>query len=603
MTYQTDALFYIRIISALIALTLIGLLWTKRKAPGAIFLILFEVTAVIWAIGDGFEGAATSLDKKLLWSQFSYIGITTGGLMFLLFALSYTNTFPRLRFRTFIPLALIIPLITLLIAFTNSHHHLLWSDVIIAENSNQSIYYYGPWVWIHVAYEYLMLTVGIIILLTGSVKAYSLHRLQTGLLILASVLPLIASILYVFKLLPVKGVDLTPITFIITGIIIAFSLFWLRMFNVIPLARRQAIQNLRDGLFVIDSANLIVEANQTLCEITGFSINEIIGKNAQSVFSVLKISCDQFTPANNHTIEIAVGKEPDVMEYEVKCQMVTDTEGNTAARIFELNDITLKKMIISELADSNTRLKNEVIEKEKLILDLNAYTRSVAHDMKNPVGTMVSLSELIRMYLEKQKNEEALEMAAMLEEQGRDLIRTIDGLLLLSRIRKEDVILNRVDIAQTVSSVLRRLNEEVVERKAVVDLPASWPLVMGNTEWIEELWANLISNGLKYGGSPPVISLGYEPLSDNRYSLWVKDNGNGIPSEYVKKIFNDFERLGRTDIRGQGLGLSIVKRIIEKMGGEILVESQALPGEGSKFSFILKGYDAMDPDLSGELLI
>jgi signal transduction histidine kinase len=118
-------------------------------------------------------------------------------------------------------------------------------------------------------------------------------------------------------------------------------------------------------------------------------------------------------------------------------------------------------------------------------------------------------------------------------------------------------------------------------------MPEEWPYVYGYTQWVEQVWINLINNALKYGGNPPEIRIGYTRESPSSVRFWIKDNGKGLPPASLQKLFNDFERLGNKDTDGTGLGLSIVKRLINKMGGVISVESTNQPGEGCTFSFTL----------------
>jgi PAS domain S-box-containing protein len=594
MNYDFTALCDVRFISGIVALILIGLLWKKRHFQGAVFLMLFELTAAIWAIADGFEAAATIISQKLLWSQIAYIGVTTSAVMFLLFALSYTNHTRLVNIKIFLIL-MVIPFITIIMAFTNSFHGLLWSKIVILEGTNQSVYYYGPWFWAHVTYEYSALTTGIIILLIGAFKVYSLYKVQVWFLIIGTIFPFCASILYVFKLTPLKGLDPTPISFILSGIIVAISLFWLRMFNIIPLARKQAIDNLRDGMLVVDSANRIVDVNPAFCIIIGKQAKQVIGIQADIIFSKIEIDIDHFSVENDFTLETQIGAGINFQSVEVKCHHITDINQNIIGRIFLLTDITTKKMIVDALAYSNNQRKIEIIEKEKLILDLDAYARSVAHDLKNPISSVVSLSELIKITLSENKKDEAIEMISMVQDQSEKLISIIDNLLILSRIRKEEIKIIPIDISRILNEVLKRLQDEINMRKATFEMPDNWPKVLGNNQWIEEVWMNLISNALKYGGTPPEIRLGYEKETLSTYRLWIQDNGNGIPSESLEKIFKDFERLGRKDIQGYGLGLPIVKRIIEKLGGEVKIVSSGKTGKGCIFSFTLKEENQSQP--------
>jgi two-component system sensor histidine kinase/response regulator len=101
------------------------------------------------------------------------------------------------------------------------------------------------------------------------------------------------------------------------------------------------------------------------------------------------------------------------------------------------------------------------------------------------------------------------------------------------------------------------------------------------------VWANYISNAIKYGGRPPHIELGATAQDDGMVRFWVRDNGAGLTPEEQTRLFIPFTRLDQVQVKGHGLGLSIVRRIVGKLGGQVGVESQV--GQGSVFSFTLPG--------------
>jgi signal transduction histidine kinase len=109
---------------------------------------------------------------------------------------------------------------------------------------------------------------------------------------------------------------------------------------------------------------------------------------------------------------------------------------------------------------------------------------------------------------------------------------------------------------------------------------------LGYEPWVEEVWTNYLSNALKYGGRPARIELGSEDLSNGMIRFWIHDNGNGITLASQALLFTAFYQPPHSS-GGYGLGLSIVKRIVEKLGGEVAVQSSGAPGEGSTFSFTL----------------
>jgi signal transduction histidine kinase len=121
-------------------------------------------------------------------------------------------------------------------------------------------------------------------------------------------------------------------------------------------------------------------------------------------------------------------------------------------------------------------------------------------------------------------------------------------------------------------------------------------VALGYGPWVEEVWVNYLSNALKYGGRPPRVKLGATPQSDGKVRFWVRDNGPGLASGAQDRLFTPFTRLDRGRVAGHGLGLSIVRRIVEKLGGQVGVESEE--GAGSVFWFTLRSRNATDKGTS-----
>lgn len=227
-------------------------------------------------------------------------------------------------------------------------------------------------------------------------------------------------------------------------------------------------------------------------------------------------------------------------------------------------------------------------ELEKRNEELDAFAHTVAHDLQNPLALIIGFAEALRRYhatMSKKEFEESLEI---IERTGRKMSRTIDELLLLARVRDEEVTLETLDMGTIVKEVIQhRLNHLIRKYQADIILPDRWPQALGYGPWVEEVWYNYISNALQYGGRPPQVELGTDVLPNGMVRFWVRDNGAGISPEEQKNLFIPFRRLKRGQERGggHGLGLSIARRIVEKLGGEVGVESEV--GQGSLFYFTL----------------
>jgi signal transduction histidine kinase len=134
---------------------------------------------------------------------------------------------------------------------------------------------------------------------------------------------------------------------------------------------------------------------------------------------------------------------------------------------------------------------------------------------------------------------------------------------------------------------MSRLRFMINQYSATIEIanPENIPVALGYAPWVEQVWINYISNAMKYGGTPPWVELGGVPTPDGRVRFYVRDNGKGLSPDKLDRLFIPFERLEKARAEGHGLGLSIVKRIVDKLGGDVDVTSEA--GVGTTFSFIL----------------
>ena len=242
------------------------------------------------------------------------------------------------------------------------------------------------------------------------------------------------------------------------------------------------------------------------------------------------------------------------------------------------------------LKRENEKLRAEIADREALIADLNAFSHMVAHDLKNPLSALTGYSFLLSTRLRDTQDITALRYLEIIDQTATRMARIIDGLLLLASVRQQDVEIQKLDMGQVIAEVESRLELMIYQYHAEIIKPKTWPEVMGFGPWIEEVWSNYISNAIKYGGTPPIVKLGSTRLQNGKIRFWIHDNGNGLPAESLPGLFTAYNRIEQTDrprVEGHGLGLSIVKRIIDKMNGEVSVESANTPGEGCIFSFTL----------------
>ncbi len=218
--------------------------------------------------------------------------------------------------------------------------------------------------------------------------------------------------------------------------------------------------------------------------------------------------------------------------------------------------------------------------------ELKSFAHTVAHDLKNPLSIVLGFSEIVFADCDKLSVPEIREFIDIINKTGNKMANIINELLLLASVRQlDEVAIEPLNMSLIVEEANSRLQNIISEYGGKIALPESWPVAVGYSPWVEEIWVNYISNALKYGGTPPILELGTHSKEDGFVYFWIKDNGSGLSREAQTQLFMPFTRLHETRAQGHGLGLSIVQRIAEKLGGTVGVESNL--GQGSTFFFTL----------------
>lgn len=265
--------------------------------------------------------------------------------------------------------------------------------------------------------------------------------------------------------------------------------------------------------------------------------------------------------------------------YKVKVSPVVDS-----------GDILIVIDDITELKRAEETIRRYAAELELRNKELDAFSHTVAHDLKAPLSNILMFVSTVLM-------EEQDHLSPMSQECLHDAEKTVfvmsgmvDNLLLFARLRDASELIEEVEMMPVIQGALDRLRKVIAERDILVDVQPGLPSVMGHAPWLEEVFANLIGNAAKYIGkdnpAPRIAIRAYRQGGNIRYE--IQDNGLGIALADQAKLFEMFSRFHRMEAKGAGLGLSIVQRIIAKLGGEVGVESA--PGQGSTFWFVLPAH-------------
>ncbi len=241
--------------------------------------------------------------------------------------------------------------------------------------------------------------------------------------------------------------------------------------------------------------------------------------------------------------------------------------------------------LFQELQQRTVQLQKQTVQLQAHNEELDAFAHTVAHDLKSPVTSIYGYATMLEETYTELSEDVLYESVHRIVRGADKMHRIIDELLLLAGVRKQEVKVAALDMGSVVAEAVQRLTDVIEQSQAEVVLPDAWPVALGYGPWIEEVWTNYISNSIKYGGRPPRVELGAVAQPDGWTRFWVRDNGPGLTAEAQARLFVPFTKLDQVRVEGHGLGLSIVQRILEKLGGKVGVESEI--GQGCVFSFFL----------------
>ncbi|GAB4427232.1 MAG: hypothetical protein Kow0031_07230 [Anaerolineae bacterium] len=343
---------------------------------------------------------------------------------------------------------------------------------------------------------------------------------------------------------------------------------------------RTLLESIAEGVVVTDQQGYIVVMNKRAEKLFGYEASALVGRPLTVLiperYSDVHIKHLHKYFENPYVRPMGVGLDlhgrcKDGTEFPIEVSLsYLKTEHGNFGMAFVI-DITSRKSSEQEL-----KLRNE---------ELDAFAHTVAHDLKSSMASIIGFSEALAETHRELSAEELDEYLANLARSGRRMSNIISELLVFASVRKQDVAMRSLDMKFIVESTLLRLRYAIREHGAKVIVPDFPDRSLGYGPWVEEVWYNYLTNALKYGGDPPVVEIG-STLHNEFVEYWVRDNGPGIKKEVFPRIFEPYSNLDMPRIQGHGLGLSIVRRIAEKLDGYVSFESDA--DGGSKFSFFLR---------------
>jgi PAS domain S-box-containing protein len=613
-------------ISGAILIWLVIVTWRRRSASGASPFIVILLAAAVYSLSYMVELGSTDLSAAIFWNNVAWLGSVLLPLAWFAFALHYTGRASWLTRRKVVLLA-IVPLVTLLLVWTNTMHGLISSNNSLDSTAPFSalVSTPGAWFWVFLVYAYTLFLLGALVIgsfIRTLMRSASLYHGQVIALLIAVIAPWVGNALYLFGPRPLSLFDPTPLAFTVSGLAMAWSLFHYRMLDLAPVARNAVVESMSDAVLVLDQHNRITDLNPAAQHILGHALSELIGQPAAQVFSAWPNLVERFRDATETHEEIVLGEASHSFDLGISC--LFDRRGNFLGRLLVLRDITERKQAME--AKEQARAAAEAANQAK-----SAFLATMSHEIRTPMNAIIGMTGLL---LDTDLTSEQRDYAETVRSSSDALLTIINDILDFSKIEAGKLELERqpFELRECVESALdllaARATEKGLDLAYLLDeqVPAA---VYGDVTRLRQILVNLLSNAIKFTERGEVVlsvearqkdedgrANHQQPDEESFYELHfaVRDTGIGISEEGKARLFRSFSQVDASTTRrygGTGLGLAISKRLAELMGGSMWVDSQ--PGVGSTFHFTLltetaparwRPYlDSSQPHLAGKRIL
>lgn len=364
---------------------------------------------------------------------------------------------------------------------------------------------------------------------------------------------------------------------------------------------RSVIEYMSDAVLLYDyETKRMIQSNSAAQIMLGYSAEEILELTSYDIVADTKENIDRNQQKTISSGEIFIAERPyrckdgSIKIVDINSSVI-DIEGRAVvSAVFK--DITERRKIADELNAYRHQLEDLVNERTKELQqkndELEAFTYTVSHDLKSPLTTIKGFIELLEDDI-KCNNTNAIDKdLSRINSASMKMAQLVDDLLKFSRIDKSSFKIQEISLSSLIKDVKLSLESQIAMSGVKIDIFCDSEMLHSDKNLMVQVFQNLIENAIKYMGAQkePKIEIGCDKV-ENELICYVKDNGIGIDQKYLNKVFDLFERIYNR-YEGSGVGLAIVKRIIESQKGRVWVESEGTD-KGSTFYFALPNVESV----------
>ncbi|OFY40528.1 MAG: hypothetical protein A2X18_11460 [Bacteroidetes bacterium GWF2_40_14] len=360
MDYRFTIFSLVFLAAGLLSFFVTYLSWQKRKIKAAEELAIVMLSAGIWALFVILETASATIEGKIFWSKIAYLPAVFTPVAYLFFVVSFINKEKWLNMQKKIWIS-VIPAITFLLALTNEFHHLIWTGFSpLSAQTNLTEYYHGLGFWVgYLGYNYILLFTASFFLVRNIYRQIEILKLQGGIIFLASMCPWIASVLYLTDNNPAPGFDIVPFSIIMSGTLIAWSIFNKRFLEIAPVARETLVEVLEEGIVVLDEENRIQDINSAARMFLKINRKDVLGLNLDAASEEDKLAnavLSSDTPARVEITKLDGVANENTFTYGINKQDIANHSGSRLIIIRDETQEVMRDRLLDAIARANSIL-------------------------------------------------------------------------------------------------------------------------------------------------------------------------------------------------------------------------------------------------------